>query len=210
MPVPTALLTASERSGSDTSRPASHRTNCTSSTITRGADDDGPAEAVHGTAAVGASTMPTVAATAAPATAPRRMAAVMSCHCQKRYWSSRLVTSDRLSASPPLACAPGSALPGSWSVLVMMAIESDRLRPAPSACPSSSAWCVRSTAVRKIDRKVSVLMPASTASSKAGRKFTACWLPSRASCSVRVVAISWRTVDESSSATTRSLNVSLS
>ena len=53
MPVPTALLTAAARSGSDTSRPASQRTNCTSSTISAAPIDDGPAEAVDGAAPVG-------------------------------------------------------------------------------------------------------------------------------------------------------------
>ena len=53
MPVPTALFTGDDSPGSDTSRPASHRTSCTSSTSTPDADDDGPTEAVHGAATVG-------------------------------------------------------------------------------------------------------------------------------------------------------------
>ena len=135
MPVPTALLTASERSGSDTSRPASHRTNCTSSTISVAPMTMAQPRRWTARRRSDASTMPTVAATAAPAMAPRRMAAVMSCHCQKRYWSSRLVTSDRLSASPPLDGDPGSALPGSWK---RAGDDGDRVRqvePGPVGLP---------------------------------------------------------------------------
>jgi hypothetical protein len=93
----------------------------------------------------------------------------------------------------------------------MIVTESDR----SSALPSPSwltriAWWVRRTAVRKIDRNVSVSMAASTANWNAGRKLTACWFPASASCSVSRSASSRRTSGSSSMATERSAKVSLS
>jgi hypothetical protein len=69
---------------------------------------------------------------------------------------------------------------------------------------------LRKTAVRKIDRKVSVSIAASTASWNAGRKFTAAWLPDRASCSVSWAATSRRTAASFSIDTERSAKVELS
>ena len=121
-----------------------------------------------------------------------------------------LVMSSRLLPRELPSVSLGLRSFGSWRVLAMIEMESDRLRPAP---PSSfwrmAAW-VRRTAVRKIDRKVSVSTAASMASWKAGRNATACWLPLRASCSVRRLASSRRTAGSLSMSTVRSLNVALS
>ena len=79
---------------------------------------------------------------------------------------------------------PGWAVSGSWRVPEMMESESDRSRAVPlgvrPAAPGGSGGRRRG----KCDRKVSVSTAASMASLNAGRKFTACWLPFRASCSV--------------------------
>ena len=93
---------------------------------------------------------------------------------------------------------------------VMMATESERSSPSVPERPSSRAWWVRRMAVRKIDRKVSVSATASIASSTAGRKARACWLPLLTSCSVRRNDSCRRTAGEFSSSTARWLKLSLS
>ena len=92
----------------------------------------------------------------------------------------------------------------------MIDTESERSSAAPSALPANrEAWVLR-TAVRKIDRKLSVWMTASMASVYAGRKLIACRFPLRASCVVSRSASSWRTAGELRRSTVRWLNRSLS
>ena len=134
-----------------------------------------------------------------------------SSQLQTRRSESRWVTSARLLSSPPAPDCPGAAELGSDRLDTMMVTESERSRAAESL-PSrlaSTARCVRCTAVRKIDRKVSVSIAASTANWNAGRKFTAFWFPALASSWVRRSASSRRTSGSSSMATERSANESL-
>ena len=84
MPVPTALLTAPARSGSDTNRPEIHCTNCTSNTTTPEPMTMAQPRRRTARRRSAASMMATVAAIAAPAMATSTMTEVMSSHCQKR------------------------------------------------------------------------------------------------------------------------------
>ncbi len=145
-----------------------------------------------------------------PSSAPPAMVPAMSSSDQMCSLARRWVVSARLLPSDPLTFWPFDAVAGSCRLLTMMSTESDRSSDAPFGFEDSSDWCTWNTAVRKIDRNVSVSTTASTAIWNAGRKSTACRLPLRASCSVRRAASSRRTVGSSSSSTARLLNDELS
>ena len=119
------------------------------------------------------------------------------------------VMSVRLLFRPSLPCTAVWS-PAGASPLVRMANESARLSPSLPPPPARIDSCVRCTALRKIERNVSVSIAASSATSTPGRKLLACWLPASTSCSVRRFASSLRTDCESRGATARWLKVWLS
>ena len=154
--------------------------------------------------------LPTIAASPMMKAAPVIWPIVPSASHRPRS-STLLVTSLRLLSRPLAPCwFPPPPPPDAWRLLVMRANEAPRSRPRRPPPPRMIALCVWRTALRKIDLNVSVSITPARASSKAGRKLVACWLPAWTSCSVSRWESSRRTASELSGSTARALNESLS